>query len=247
MRTPYELRDNMTRRLLLISTSTLHGSGYLEYCADEISSFLADRDRLLFVPFARPSGITHDEYTKKACGYFAKLNVRLRGLHEFDDPVGAVRDAAAIFIGGGNTFVLLRQLHAARVMDAIRKRVDAGIPYMGTSAGVNVAGPSIGTTNDMPIVYPPSLAALGLVPFNINPHYLDPDPNSKHMGETRETRIREFHVFNSQPVIGLREGTWLRVTGDVVELQGTTAARLFRAGLPPIECEPGARLESLVI
>lgn len=235
----------MTRRLLLISTSTVHGSGYLEYCTDEIASFLHGRDSILFIPFARPSGLTHDEYSEKAREHFAKLGVHLNGIHEFDDAPRAVREAKALFIGGGNTFVLLRQLYDGGLVAEIRERVAAGMPYMGTSAGSNVAGLSIGTTNDMPIAYPPSFDALGLVRFNINPHYLDPDPSSTHMGETRETRVREFHVFNPQPVVGLREGAWLRITGDEVLLQGSTGARVFRAGLPPEEHESGARLDSL--
>ena len=237
----------MQRSLLLISTSTVHGSGYLEYCAEDIKSFLETRREILFVPFARPSGMSHGEYTDKARERFAMLDIELRGIHDSNDPVVAIREAAAIFIGGGNTFLLLQQLYLTGIIEEIRERVAAGMPYIGTSAGSNVAGSSIGTTNDMPIAYPPSFDALGLVPFNINPHYLDADPKSKHMGETRETRIKEFHVFNRQPVVGLREGAWLRVTGNDVLLQGSSGARVFRAGLPAEEHEAGARLDSLMI
>jgi dipeptidase E len=236
----------MTRSLLLISTSTVHGSGYLDYCADEIASFLRETRDILFVPHARPSGITHDEYTARARARLGKLGLELTGVHECDDPQLAIRKAEALFVGGGNTFLLLRQLYELDLVKAIRSRVRQGLLYVGTSAGSNVAGLSIGTTNDMPIAYPPSLEALALVPFNLNPHYLDPDPASTHKGETRETRINEFHVFNSQPVVGLREGAWIRVTDDQAVLEGTKGARLFRQGESPKEFEPGARLDFLI-
>lgn len=236
----------MPRHLLLISTSTTHGTGYLDHAADAIEALLDGKKSVLFVPFARPSGLSHDAYTAKARERFAAMDRELTGLHEHADPVAAVEQAEAVFIGGGNTFVLLRELYQTGVMDAIRRRVRAGMPYMGTSAGSNVACKTMSTTNDMPIVYPPSFDALNLVPFNINPHYLDPLPGSTHMGETRETRIREFHHFNDPPVVGLREGAWLHVQGDVMTLEGARPARLFRKHEEPEEYAPGADLSFLL-
>jgi dipeptidase E len=236
----------MARQLLLISTSTVHGSGYLDYCASEISAFLPDSARVLFVPYARPSGLTHDEYTSRASEKFAKIGLELAGIHAAPDPVAAVHSAGALFVGGGNTFVLLNQLYSNNLMEVIRERVADGLPYVGTSAGSNVAGATISTTNDMPIVYPPSFDALGLVPFNLNPHYLDPDPHSTHRGETRETRIKEFHLFNAQPVVGLREGAMLHVAGNNVRLKGSVGARLLRRDAAPEEFVPGAQLDFLL-
>jgi dipeptidase E len=236
----------MTRNLLLISNSTLHGSGYLDHCTDEIKKILGDKKNVLFIPFARPGGITHDEYTKIARERFEKMGFKLKGVHEFKSPKDAVKSAESIFIGGGNTFVLLSGLYKADILDEIRNKVKNGTPYIGTSAGSNVACKSIKTTNDMPIVYPPSFDALGLAPFNINPHYLDPDPNSTHKGETRETRIKEFHFFNSDYVVGLREGAMLHVVGDKITLKGTTGARIFKDDIEPKECKPGDSLDFLL-
>ncbi|MCK4364463.1 MAG: dipeptidase PepE [Thermoplasmatales archaeon] len=236
----------MTRNLLLISNSTLHGSGYLDHCADEIKKILGDKKNVLFIPYARPSGITHDEYTKIARERFEKMGFKLKGIHESKSPKDAVKSAESIFIGGGNTFVLLSGLYKADILDEIRNKVKSGVPYIGTSAGSNVACKSIKTTNDMPIVYPPSFDALGLAPFNINPHYLDPDPTSKHKGETRETRIKEFHFFNSDYVVGLREGAMLHVIGDKITLKGTTGARIFKDNMEPKEYKPGDSLDFLL-
>jgi len=236
---------NMPRNLLLISNSTLHGSGYLDHCETSIREFLGDRKTVIFIPFARPGGISHDGYTEIARERFAKMGYTLSGVHESADMKAAVREADAIFIGGGNTFVLLSGLYSNDLLETISEEVAKGKPYIGTSAGSNVACHSIMTTNDMPIMYPPSFEALQLLPFNLNPHYLDPDPNSKHMGETRETRIREFHVFNDIPVIGLREGAILQVEGNCMTLKGTTGARLLRKGAEPQEFLPGADLSFL--
>lgn len=223
------------KRILLASTSTVYGGTYLSYLQDELIDFFAGIDEILFVPYARPSGITHDEYTQIAQQFFNRVGKRIVGLHTFADPKKAIRQAKAIFTGGGNTFVLVNQLYALEVMDVLREAVENGTLYMGTSAGSNIAGQTMQTTNDMPIVYPPSFKTLGLVPFNINPHYLDPDPQSKHKGETRETRIKEFHVFNDTPVIGLREGSWLRVEDEKVSLKGDLTARIFLKGQEPYE------------
>ena len=223
------------KRILLASTSTVYGGTYLSYLQDELIDFFTGIDVILFVPYARPSGITHDEYTQIAQQFFNRVGKRIVGLHTFADPKKAIRQAKAIFTGGGNTFVLVNQLYGLEVMDVLREAVENGTLYMGTSAGSNIAGQTMQTTNDMPIVYPPSFKTLGLVPFNINPHYLDPDPQSKHKGETRETRIKEFHVFNDTPVIGLREGSWLRVEDEKVSLKGDLTARIFLKGQEPYE------------
>ncbi|MFC2442832.1 MAG: dipeptidase PepE [Capnocytophaga ochracea] len=223
------------KRILLASTSTVYGGTYLSYLQDELIDFFTGIDEILFVPYARPSGITHDEYTQIAQQFFNRVGKRIVGLHTFADPKKAIRQAKAIFTGGGNTFVLVNQLYGLEVMDVLREAVEKGTLYMGTSAGSNIAGQTMQTTNDMPIVYPPSFKTLGLVPFNINPHYLDPDPQSKHKGETRETRIKEFHVFNDTPVIGLREGSWLRVEDEKVSLKGDLTARIFLKEQEPYE------------
>ena len=236
----------MARNLLLISNSTLYGSGYLDHCADNICQFLGEKNQVLFIPYARPSGITYEEYTKIAQKRFERMEYSLIGIHSFDSPIKAVQDSDAIFIGGGNTFVLLNELYKNDLVEVIRKKVAKGMPYIGTSAGSNVACKSIKTTNDMPIAYPPSFEALCLVPFNLNPHYIDPDPNSKHMGETRETRIKEFHKYNDEIVVGLREGAMLLVNDENVLLKGTTGAKIFYKNKKPQEYQPGAKLDFLM-
>jgi dipeptidase E len=230
-------------QLLLISNSTMHGGGYLEHCKAEIEQFLGARKKVLFVPFALHD---HDGYAEKARRSFTAMGHELVSVHTYDDKVKALDDGDAVFIGGGNTFRLLSALHHHGLLDAIRRRALAGMPYMGSSAGTNVATLSIRTTNDMPIVQPPSFAALQLVPFQINPHYLDPDPGSSHMGETREERILQFHEEHDVPVLGLREGCMLRVDGAAMTLRGTTGARLFRRGTPPEEFTPPCDLSLLL-
>ena len=236
----------MEKHLLLISNSTLHGQGYLDHCEDEIKKLLGNTIKnILFIPYSRPSGISHDSYTDIAKKRYKKMGFELTGIHECKDPKKAVKDTEALFIGGGNTFVLLYGLYNAGIIDIIRKRVTEGMPYIGTSAGSNVACKSIKTTNDMPIMYPQSFDALHLVDFNINPHYIDPDPKSKHMGETRETRIKEFHVYNNEYVIGLREGSMLHIKGDKIVLKGSTGARVFKKDSESIEYKPGDSLDFL--
>ena len=230
------------RRLLLLSTSTVFGSGYLEYAGAELRDFLQGIRRVLFVPYALHD---HDGYARKVHGRFAALGYELDSLHAAADMQRAIRDAEVIFIGGGNTFRLLKALYDLDLLDAIRARAGEGMPYMGSSAGTNVATPTIRTTNDMPIVQPPSFEALHLVPFQINPHYLDPEPGSTHMGETREERILQFHEENETPVIGLREGALLRIENGSCELKGIKGARLFRRGLDPVELEPGSVVDLL--
>lgn len=231
------------RRLLLISNSTMHGKGYLTHVLDELQDFLAGIQRLLFVPWALAD---HDGYEQKARAVFGDLGIELTSVHRSRHPLAAVGDADAVFIGGGNTFRLLDRLQRSGLCAAIAARALGGMPYVGSSAGTNVATASIRTTNDMPIVQPATLTAMGLVPFQINPHYLDPDPGSKHMGETREERIRQFHEEDGTPVLGLREGAWLRVHGDRAKLCGTTGARLFRRGQAAAELATGADLSGLL-
>ena len=226
-------------KLLIVSTSTVFGQPYLGYLKEEIKGFFRGRNQILFVPYARPSGITHQDYTAKAAMVFEALGFTLRGANSFPSPAEALQWAEGVFTGGGNSFLLLKTLYETGLYKAIGEGVRGGIPYMGTSAGCNLCGLSIGTTNDMPIVHPPALEAFGWVAFNLNPHYLDPDPGSPHMGETRETRIGEFHHFNPQPVLGLREGSWLWVEHGRVELKGPLTARWFEKGKPPIELQPG--------
>jgi dipeptidase E len=233
------------KNLIIASTSTLHGGAYLEYILPELKVHFASCKSILFIPFARPSGITHDEYTGKVREAFAQINIEVEGLHEFEDAKKAVQEAEGIFTGGGNTFLLVAQLYKFDVMDMLAETLKAGTPYLGTSAGSNITGLSMQTTNDMPIIYPPSFQTLGMLPFNLNPHYLDPDHQSKHMGETRETRITEYHAFNTVPVLGLREGSWLDVKGDVVTLKGTLTARIFRRNQPAEEVATGSDLSSL--
>ena len=228
--------------MLLLSTSTVFGSGYLEYAQAEVDDFLRGVARVLFVPFALHD---RDAYAQKVRDRFVSLGRGLDSLHDATDMQRAVREAEAIFIGGGNTFRLLKSLYDFGLLDAIRARVGEGIPYMGSSAGSNVAAPTIRTTNDMPIVEPPSFNALSLVPFQINPHYLDPEPGSTHMGETREERIMQFLEENETPVIGLREGAWLRIENGSCVLKGIKGARLFRRGAEPMELQPGSTLDLL--
>lgn len=230
------------KSIIIASTSTVHGSGYLEYLLDELKVHFKSANEILFVPYARPGGISHDGYTKIASKAFSKIDKTVKGLHEYKNPKDAIRNAQGIFVGGGNTFVLVNQLYKNDVISAIKNALGEGTPYLGTSAGSNICGLTINTTNDMPIVYPPSFKTLGLVPFNINPHYLDPIPDSKHMGETRETRIKEFHAFNTQPVIGLREGSWIDVKDNNLTLKGTLEARIFEYGKAPYEIETNSDL-----
>lgn len=234
--------NNKPQRVLLISNSTLHGSGYLDHAESEIRSFLGDAKRVLFVPYAL---FDRDKYAANARQRFQKMGYELTSVHTTTNPVTAVNETDAVFIGGGNTFRLLKALYEFDLIEAIRKRVANGMPYIGSSAGSNVAAPTIKTTNDMPIVQPPSFNALGLVAFQINPHYLDPDPNSKHMGETREERIIQFLEENDTPVVGLREGAVLRIENGETILCGSTGARIFRKGMEAIEISPGTRLDIL--
>src|ERR1043165_4821480 len=230
-------------QLLLISNSTLYGSGYLDHAESEIRDFLGDVKRVLFVPYALHD---RDAYAATAKTRFTKMGYELSSIHTAKDPQRAIADTEAIFIGGGNTFRLLKTLYDYELLAIIRDRVRAGMPYIGSSAGSNVAAPTIKTTNDMPIVQPPSFDALGLVWFQINPHYLDPDKNSTHMGETREHRLVQYLEENDTPVAALREGAMLRIENGETLLKGSSGARIFRRGFDPVEVSPGEQIDALL-
>jgi dipeptidase E len=215
----------------------------LDHAESEIRDFLGNVRQVLFVPFALND---QDGYAEKATDRLASMGYEVQSLHQATNKHDAVRKTDGIFIGGGNTFRLLKSLYDFELLELIRNRVDEGMLYMGSSAGSNVAGPTIRTTNDMPIVEPPSFDALSLVSFQINPHYLDHDAGSKHMGETREERILQFLEENETPVVGLREGAMLRVEGGKTTLKGSTGARIFRRGQPPVEVEPVQVLDALI-
>jgi dipeptidase E len=232
-------------KIIIASTSTLFNGEYLDYLTPVLKNHFKDIKTLLFIPFARPGGISHEEYTKKVAVYFEKLNIKTVGLREFENKTEAINNAEAIFTGGGNTFVLVDALHKLNLFEVIANKIKNGTPYLGTSAGSNICGLTMSTTNDMPIVYPSSFKTLSLVPFNINPHYLDPETNSTHMGETRETRINEFHFYNTQPVVGLREGSWLEVVGTKITLKGNLTARIFERNKKPYEVSPETDLTDL--
>ncbi len=230
---------------IIASTSTIHGSSYLEYLFEPLKKLWNGIDEILFIPYARPSGISHDAYTAIVSEALQKLNKKVTGIHTHANPVEAIAKAKAIFTGGGNTFVLVNALYKNELLTPIKKAIQSGTPYLGTSAGSNISGLTMQTTNDMPIVRPPSYQTMGILPFNINPHYQDPDPSSTHKGETRETRIKEYHAYNTVPVIGLREGSWLRIAEKEIYLRGGLSARIFEQGKAPYELENGKSLSKL--
>ena len=230
-------------RILLISNSTVYGRGYLDHAEDQIKSFLGPAKTILFFPFAL---FDRDDYVAKAKARFGAMGYALTSAHQTDNPSESIEKADAIFIGGGNTFRLLKALQDLELLEPIRRTVWSGVPYIGSSAGSNVAGPTIKTTKDMPIVQPRSFDSLGLVPFQISPHYQDPDPNSKHMGETQEERILQFLEENETTVVGMREGAWLLCEKGAVTLRGEAGARIFRRGQVPVEARPGDDIVDLV-
>jgi dipeptidase E len=230
-------------RLLLISNSTAHGEGYLDHCFGEIQSVLRGIRTIVFVPFALAD---RKGYGRKATDRFAAGGIETSVLTADASGAHSLEGAEAVFIGGGNTFRLLDAVQRAGMIEPLRERVRGGMPYLGASAGINLACPTIRTTNDMPIVEPATFAALGLVPFQINPHYVDPMPGSIHMGETREQRIAEYLEENALPVVGLRENAWIRVEGPSATLGGRNGARLFRRGREPEERAVGADLSDLL-
>ena len=230
---------------IIASTSTIYGSGYLEYLFNKLTLLFKDTEEIVFIPYARPSGISYGDYTDIASKAFKNIGKNVVGLHTYNNPVEAIKNAKGIFTGGGNTFVLVNQLYKNGILEPLKETIENGTPYLGTSAGSNICGLTMNTTNDMPIIYPPSFKTLGILPFNINPHYLDPIDGDTHMGETRETRIKEFHKFNTQPVIGLREGSWIEVKHNTLFLRGNIKARVFTYNKAPYEIEPNSDLQFL--
>lgn len=230
-------------RLLLLSNSTQPARGYLDHVIDELEEFLGGVRVIGFVPFALAD---QRGYTRKVAERLGAEGYKVVGLSP--DPAGVARlgKVEAVFVGGGNTFRLVDGLQRSGLLKAIRQAVRQGLPYLGSSAGTNVAAPTLKTTNDMPILQPRSFQALGLLPFQINPHYLDADPGSTHMGETREQRLREYLEENEFPVLGMREGAWLRREDRVLRLGGERGARLFRRRRPAEEYAPGADLSFLL-
>ena len=231
-------------RLLLISNSTLYGSGYLDHVEGEIKDFLGKSSRTVFIPFA-----VHDRraYAEKAQERFLSMGFELKSVHDVSNMQRAIEKADAIFVGGGNTFRLLKSLYDCDLITSIRERVAGGTPYIGSSAGSIVACPSLKTTKDMPVVQPRSFEALRLVPFQISPHYLDPEPSSTHMGETQEERITQFLEENTETVVGLREGSLLRLQDGVATLKGQKTARIFRRDEEPVEVAAGSGITELLL
>ena len=232
-------------RLLLISNSTNAGEGFLEYPVGQIREFLGPVREVLFIPYAAVT-FSYDDYQSKVQARFSELGVEVRSVHRESNPARAVRAAEAVVVGGGNTFALIRAMQQQGLVQAIRERAFDGMPYIGWSAGSNVACPTICTTNDMPIVEPASFIAAGLVKFQINPHYTDAHPDG-HAGETREQRILEYIAANPETyVAGLREGCMLRVEGDRLSLIGNRPMRIFRCGTQPFEVHPDEVLSFLM-
>lgn len=234
----------MSVDLLLLSSTSVHGYGPFEHVRDAIAEFVGDARAVHFVPYAIAN---HERYVSRVQELLALPGAPIVGLHGVSDPRAAIEEAEVLFIGGGNSFRLLKTLWEKDLIETIRRRTLAGqLRFIGSSAGTNMACPSLRTTNDMPIVQPPSFEATGLIQFQINPHYIDAIPDSPHMGETREQRLWEFLEENNVPVLGLREGSWLRRHDDSLTLHGVAGARLFRRGRESETFEPGADLSWLL-
>lgn len=229
---------SLMKNIILASSSSVHGSEYLEYLDKDLKMLFNGVSKLLFIPYASPSGVSHESYTNSVKNRFGLIDIEVKGIHNFTDPKKAIANSEAIFVGGGNTFLLLSILQKLELLDILRKKILDGTPYLGTSAGSNICGVGIHTTNDMPIVLPSSLAALGIIPFNINPHFIPRNNESTHMGETRETRIKEYHTVSTIPVIGLQEGSWLYVSGNQILLKGNLDAYLFKKNKQVVLCSP---------
>lgn len=228
----------MDRRLML------HAGGDIASAGEEILEHFRGARRAVLLPYALKD---HSEATARFNDRFASQGLEAGGLHTFADPVTAVVEADAIIVSGGNSFRLVRALHTLALIEPVRAAITAGVPYFGASAGANVACPTIRTTNDMPIVQPPTFAAFGLVPFQINPHYIDPPPPEARIGETREERLAEFLEENEVTVVALREQSWLVVNGPAMTLRGTGGAVVFRRGAAPEPVAGGADLSALLM
>jgi dipeptidase E len=235
--------ENRMNDLMLLSNSFGAGQGLLEHAMDTLAVLFSDCRRVLFVPYASNSP---DAYTEAMHGALADAGVRVIGAHRTPDPIAALADADAVFVGGGNAFRLLREVESNGLLPAIRNRVRAGMPYAGVSAGANLACPSIRTTNDMPIVQPASLAALELIPFQINPHYPAARISGGLLMETRDQRLDEFLEENDVPVLALCEGAWLRVSGGRAIVGGTAGGRVFTRAAKPRDIQPGNDLTDLL-
>lgn len=236
------------RNMIVASTSTIHGSGYLQYLLEDLLAVFKEENitDLLFIPFARPGGISHDDYTQKVHHILQPHGINVTGIHTLENKEDALLKASAIFTGGGNTFQLVKTLHDLGLMTPLRKAIFNGTFYLGTSAGSNICGLNMRTTNDMPIVQPATFKTTGALGYNINPHYLDPIAGSTHMGETREQRIKEFHFYNAIPVVGLREGSYIRVKNEQEILHGPHTARIFLKDQAPFEVKNGYNFAQLV-
>ena len=234
------------KKMILASTSTIYGSEYLEYLFPVIKNLFSNSKNILFIPYARPNGLSHKSYTNIVKDTFEQLNLSVFGIDYSNNPIENINRCDGIFIGGGNSFLLLDSIQRYNLIKPITKKINSGTPLLGTSAGTNICGISIGTTNDMPIVHPSSLKSLNLIPFNINPHYIDLIKGSKHMGESREIRIKEFHKFNNQIVIGLREGSYLQAQENNIILKGPNTARIFKKDYTSHEIEPEFNLNKLL-
>ena len=215
------------KNLVLASSGSVYGSEYLEYLIPTIDKLYKDIEEILFIPYAQPSGISYDDYTDAVQEALNTLGIEVKGIHDYTDAKEAIKNAKGIFVGGGNTFLLVSKLYDFGLWEVLKEVIEQGTPYLGTSAGTNIAGLTMNTTNDMPIVLPPSYKTLGIVPFNFNAHFIPTDLNSTHKGETRETRIKEFQSLVSIPVLGIKEGSWLRVKGEDIFLRGGESAFWF--------------------
>ena len=233
------------KKMILASTSTIHGEEFLEYLLKEIKNLFVGCKNILFIPFARPSGLTHLTYTKKVQDQFKKVNLSVVDYSKDNDFLQKLEKSDGLFIGGGNTFLLLHQLNKLKLIEKIREKILSGTPYLGTSAGTNICGISIGTTNDMPIVEIESRISLQILPFNINPHFYEKNNDSKHMGESRETRIQEFLIYNKQPVVGLKEGSFLKINQENIILEGKESAIIFERNQKPYAINSGFNLKKL--
>ena len=233
------------KKMILASTSTIHGEEFLEYLLKEIKNLFVGCKNILFIPFARPSGLTHLTYTKKVQDQFKKVNLSVVDYSKDNDFLQKLEKSDGLFIGGGNTFLLLHQLNKLKLIEKIREKILSGTPYLGTSAGTNICGISIGTTNDMPIVEIESRLSLQILPFNINPHFYEKNNDSKHMGESRETRIQEFLIYNKQPVVGLKEGSFLKINQENIILEGKESAIIFEKNQEPYAINSGFNLKKL--
>ncbi|MEM8735591.1 MAG: dipeptidase PepE [Planctomycetota bacterium] len=232
--------------LLLASSSRCYPHEYLDHIESAVKELFQGCQRVIFIPYARPGGASHSDYSQAACQRFSRMQIPMLGIEQYSSPSEAIEQADGVFVGGGNTFVLLKTLYEHQLVGLLRERVCRGMPYMGTSAWSNIAGLTIGTSNDMPIVYPPSFEALSLVPININPHFPTSAPDPTFKGETRQERITEFHHENRQPVLGLTEEAWLRVKGDEMIHHGDRDATFFRAEQDPQACQPESNIAKML-